>query len=78
MASTFEIELEMALRADPFIPFDLVLEGGVRYRVSSPYMLHIRDAVMDHYPYGSDQHNLLRTNQLAAIEWHGPVDGDQA
>ena len=78
MASVFETELEMAVRAEPFVPFDLVMSGGVKYRVSSPYMLHVRDSVMDHYPYGADQHNLLRTNQLAAIEWTGSADADAA
>jgi hypothetical protein len=46
-----------------------VLAGGIRYLVSSPGSLVIRDSVIDHYAHGSDQQNLLRMNQLAAIEF---------
>ena len=69
MATVFEIELDLATKADPFVPFSLVLSGGIRYAVNSPYMVVSRDTVIDHFPFGSDDRNLLRTNQLAAIEF---------
>ena len=78
MPSTFEKEIDLALRAVPFVPFDLVMGTGLRYRVNSPDMLYMRETVLDHYPYGSDQRNLLRTNQLAAIELLGTPDQERA
>ena len=74
MASKFEREIDAACAAEPFVPFHLVLSGGVRYEVRGPDEVVNLDTVIWHYPPRIDRMNLLRTNQLAAIEFLERVD----
>ena len=73
MATLFEQEIDLAAKAEPFIPFNLVLSGGIRYLVTGPDSIMVRETIIDHYPHASDRHNVLRMNQLAAIELLGPT-----
>jgi hypothetical protein len=66
--SKFEEEIDLVLKADPFVPFILVTAGGDRYHVDSPRSLVMMETVIHHYLQRSDRRNVLRTNQLAAIE----------
>jgi hypothetical protein len=69
LASQFEREINAACAAEPFVAFDLVLSGGIRYEVRGPDEIVNLDTVIWHYPPSTDRMNLLRTNQLAAIEF---------
>ena len=69
MASKFEREIDAACEAEPFVPFHLVLSGGIRYEVLGPDEVVSADTVIYHYPPKTDRMNILRTNQLAAIEF---------
>jgi hypothetical protein len=71
--SQFEEELDLVLKAEPFVPFNLVTDGGDRYLVDSPRALVIMESVIYHYPARSDRKNILRTNQLAVIEVLDPI-----
>jgi hypothetical protein len=69
LATKFEREIDAACEAVPFVPFYLVLSGGIRYQVLGPDEVVSADTVIYHYPPKTDRKNILRTNQLAAIEF---------
>jgi hypothetical protein len=69
LATKFEQEIDAACAAEPFVPFYLVLSGGIRYEVLGPDEVVSADTVIYHYPPKTDRKNILRTNQLAAIEF---------
>jgi hypothetical protein len=56
------------LRADPFVPFAFVLTSGDRYTTTSPSMVVIEQTVIHVYRPRSDRRDILRLNQLAALE----------
>jgi hypothetical protein len=70
----FEDELNSVLKAEPFVPFNLVTDGGDRYLVESPRALVVMESVIYHYPPRTDRKNILRTNQLAVIEVLDPIE----
>jgi hypothetical protein len=57
-------------RQDPFIPFQIVMTSGDRYRIENPDRLAIATSQVHYYPAsGAGIH--MRLNQIAAVEEKG-------
>ncbi len=54
-------------RQDPFVPFQIVMVSGDRYRIENPDALAIATSQLHYYPrLGNGVH--MRLNQIAAVE----------
>lgn len=54
-------------RQDPFVPFEVVMASGDRYRIENPDALAIATSQLHYYPrFGNGIH--LRLNQVVAVE----------
>ena len=54
-------------RQDPFVPFEIIMTSGDRYRIEDPDAMAIATSQLHYYPRsGLGVH--LRLNQISAIE----------
>ena len=68
----FETELRRYARAEPFMPFDIVVTSGDRYEVTGRHQVAVGKAVVIILPPDSTS-IYLRTNQLVAVELAAPA-----
>jgi len=66
-------DLKEFLRAEPFVPFRIILTSGSSYDVSTPYQLAIGKTQLDYYFPKSDRKAVLRQNQIASFETVDPA-----
>ncbi|MCL2646340.1 MAG: hypothetical protein FWD61_04940 [Phycisphaerales bacterium] len=66
-------DLRDFLRAEPFVPFRIVLASGSTYDVTTPYQIAIGKTQLDYYFPKSDRKAVLRQNQIVAFETFGPA-----
>ena len=66
-------DLKDFLRAEPFVPFRIVLTSGSTYDVTSPYQISIGKTQFHYYYPRSDHKAMLRQNQIAAFETFEPA-----
>jgi hypothetical protein len=73
MRNRLEAEIDVALDASPFNPFNLLLTSGDRYLIENPAMLVVSETVAFYYHSRSERHTLFKLNRLVAIEYQGTV-----
>jgi len=61
-------DLKVLMRAEPFVPFRIILTSGSQYDVTSPYQIALGQTQLDYYFPKSDRKAVLRQNQLASFE----------
>ncbi|MCL2639280.1 MAG: hypothetical protein FWD53_00390 [Phycisphaerales bacterium] len=66
-------DLKEFLRAEPFVPFRIILTSGSSYDVSTPYQLAIGKTQLDYYFPKSDRKAVLRQNQIASFATVDPA-----
>ena len=66
-------EIVDRLRAEPLLPFVLVMSSGSRYAVQDPNAVALGELTMWVYPPKSDRGNLLNLRQLTALQLLEPA-----
>ena len=66
-------DLKDFLRAEPFVPFRIILASGSAYDVSTPYQIAIGKTQLDYYFPKSDRKAVLRQNQIVSFETFEPT-----
>ena len=61
-------EIQDRLDAVPFIPFRIVVTSGDRFEVMNPNELTVAQSVLYLVDLRSDQHAVIRANQLCYVE----------
>jgi len=61
------------LRAEPFVPFRIILASGSTYDVSTPYQIAIGKTQLDYLFPKSDRKAVLRQSQIASFETFEPA-----
>jgi hypothetical protein len=62
------VAIDALIRADPFVPFAIVMTSGERYHVSHDWMAVAEDESITVYHPHSQRRDILRLNQLSSIE----------
>jgi len=63
----FRGELDRMLRTDPFVPLDLVVTSGDRFRITNPSLLVMGPDVVTVYDAKSDAIDVIRANQVVFV-----------
>ena len=61
-------EIRELLDREPFVPFRIVLTGGLAYDVRNPHLAALGKSVIHVMHPRSDRYDILRQNQVAASE----------
>jgi hypothetical protein len=62
------VEIKELLDRDPFVPFRIVLTSGQAYEIRDPHLAALGKSVIHVMHPRSDRYDILRQNQVAAIE----------
>ena len=56
------------LERDPFVPFEIVVTSGDRFRIENPSLVTFAEAHLTYYFPRSDGHAHLRLNQIVFLQ----------
>lgn len=62
------LDLKKLIAADPFVPFEILIAGGGRYRVEDPGLTAFGDNTISLMHPKSDRYDILRLSLIGAIE----------
>jgi hypothetical protein len=65
---TLRSELARLLDAAPFLPFEVVMASGDRYRVDDPVELVVGEEIIHFLPRRRSGHSFLRFNEVSSID----------
>jgi hypothetical protein len=60
-------ELDKLVDSDPFVPFEITMTGGDRYKIRNPRLMAFGHDIIVVIPPRRGGHSVLRFNQVSSI-----------